>query len=141
MASMTASDPIMFYSSKPRLIHMAANILFAPILLYLVGVWPWPPTAPHYIVFAITLLIAVHYLRQRWHKPRFVLDDKGLFCGKFYASENIYRADATLRSVQLTLLEDGKIKQKVVSLGWASREDYKTMIQLLSERFRREVPE
>ena len=138
---MTESEPIEFYSSKPRLIHMAANILFAPILLYLLGVWAWPPTLPHYIVFAITLLMAVHYLRQRWHTPRLVLDEKGLFCGSFYPAENIYRADATLRSVQLTLLKDGKVKQKIISLGWASKEDYKAIVQLLSDRYQREVPE
>ena len=120
---------------------MAANILFAPILLYLVGVWPWPPAVPHYIVFGITLLMAIHYLRQRWHSPRLVLDDKGLFCGAFYPAENIYRADATLRSVQLTMLKDGKVKQKIVSLGWASKDDYSSIVQLLSERFQREVPE
>ena len=138
---MTDSETIKFYSSKPRLIHMAANILFAPILLYLVGIWSWPPTAPHYIVFAITLLMAVHYLRQRWHTPRLVLDDKGLLCGSFYSAENIYRADPTLRSVQLTILKDGKVKQKIVSLGWANKNDYRAIVQLLSERFKREVPE
>lgn len=138
---MTESESIKFYSSKPRLIHMAANILFAPILLYLLGVWPWPPTVQHYIVFAITLLIAINYLRQRWHTPRLILDDKGLFCGSFYPAENIYRADPTLRSVQLTMLKDGKVKQKIVSLGWASKEDYRSIVQLLSERFKREVPE
>jgi hypothetical protein len=120
---------------------MAANILFAPILLYLLGVWAWPPTMPHYIVFAITLLMSMHYLRQRWRVPRLVLDEKGLFCGAFYPAENIYRADATLRSVQLTVLKDGKVKQKIISLGWASREDYKAIVLLLAERYHREVPE
>ena len=138
---MSDNEPIKFYSSKPRLIHMAANILFAPILLYLLGVWSWPPTLPHYIVFVITLLMALHYLRQRWHTPRLVLDEKGLFCGAFYAAENIYRADATLRSVQLTVLKDGKVKQKIVNLGWASRKDYKAIVQLLTERYRRDIPE
>lgn len=138
---MTDSESIKFYSSKPRLIHMAANILFAPILLYLLGLWAWPPVLPHYIVFAITLLMAVRYLRQRWHAPRLVLDEKGLFCGTFYPAEDIYRTDATMRAVQLTVLKDGKVKQEIISLGWASREDFKTIIQLLSERFHREVPE
>ena len=138
---MTDNESIKFYSSKPRLIHMAANILFAPILLYLLGVWAWPPTLPHYIVFVIALLMALQYLRQRWHTPRLMLDEKGLFCGTFYPAENIYRADATLRSVQLTVLKDGKVKQKIVNLGWASREDYKAIVQLLTERYRRDIPE
>jgi len=120
---------------------MAVNIAVAPLLLYLLGVWPWPPAVQHYIVFAITLLIALNYLRQRWHNPRLVLDDKGLFCGAFYPAENIYRADATLRSVQLTILKNGKVKQKIVSLGWASKDDYRAIVQLLGERFKREVPE
>jgi hypothetical protein len=40
----------------------------------------------------------------------------------------------------LSILKDGKVKEKIISLGWASREDYKAIIALLSERFQREVP-
>jgi hypothetical protein len=42
--------------------------------------------------------------------------------------------------VVLTILKDGKVKDKVVSLGWSSREDYRSIVTLLSERFQREVP-
>ena len=130
----------LFYSSKPRLIHVALNIAFAPVLLYLFGAWVWPPALPHYIAFAITGLMGLHYAGKRWHAPRLVLDDKGLFCGKFYPSENIYRAEGSLRSVTLTVLTDGKIKEKIIPLGWASRDDYRAIVKLLSERFQREVP-
>ncbi|MDH3859022.1 MAG: hypothetical protein OEV07_13605 [Gammaproteobacteria bacterium] len=130
----------LYYSSKPRLIHMALNIAFAPVLLYLLGVWAWPPVLPHYIVFAITSLMALHYARKRWTAPRLVLDEKGLYCGSFYPAENIYRAEGSIRSVTLTVLTDGKVKEKIISLGWASRDDYKAIVQLLSERFQREVP-
>ena len=68
-----------FYSSKPRVIHMAINIGIAPALLYLVGLWPWPPTLPHYITFFITGLIGMRYAKQRLHQPRLALDDKGLY--------------------------------------------------------------
>ncbi len=129
-----------FYSSKPRVIHMALNIALAPILLYLLGVWAWPPAIPHTIVFVITGLMALHYARQRWTAPRLVLDEKGLYCGTFYPVENIYRAEGSIRSVTLTVLKDGKVKEKIVSLGWASREDYQSIVQLLSKRFQREVP-
>ena len=129
-----------FYSSKPRVIHMALNIAFAPILLYLLGVWAWPPLIPHYIVFAITGLMALQFARQRWTAPRLVLDESGLTCGAFYSADNIYKAEGSIRSVTLKMLKDGKLKEKVISLGWASREDYKTIVQLLSERFQREVP-
>ncbi len=129
-----------FYSSKPRVIHMALNIALAPLLLYLLGAWAWPPAIPHYIVFVITGLMALHYVRRRWTAPRLALDEKGLHCGSFYPVENIYRAEGSIRSVTLTLLKDGKVKEKIISLGWASREDYKTIVQLLSDRFQREVP-
>ena len=39
------------------------------------------------------------------------------------------------------MLMDGKVKQKIVSLGQASKDDYSSIVQLLSERFQREVPE
>ena len=129
-----------FYSSKPRVIHMALNIALAPILLYLLGAWAWPPAIPHAIVFAITGLMALHYARQRWIAPRLVLDEKGLYCGALYPVENIYRAEPSLRSVTLTILADGKVKTKVVSLGWASKVDCQTIQQLLADRFQREVP-
>jgi hypothetical protein len=129
-----------FYSSKPRVIHMALNIALAPLLLYLLGAWAWPPVIPHYIVFAISGLMALQFARQRWTVPRLVLDESGLTCGVFYPTDNIYKAEGSIRSVTLKMLKDGKLKEKVISLGWASREDYKTIVQLLSERFQREVP-
>jgi hypothetical protein len=129
-----------FYASKPRILHMALNIALAPVLLYLLGAWSWPPSLPHYIVFAITALMALHYSRRHWTTPRLVLDDSGLTCGKFYPNDNIYKATPAIRSIVLTVLQDGKVKEKVVSLGWSSREDYRTIVQLLSERFQREVP-
>ena len=72
--------------------------------------------------------------------PRLVLDESGLQCGAFYAADNIYKAEPAIRSVVLTILKDGKVKEKIVSLGWASRDDYKSIIALLTERFQREVP-
>ena len=135
-----AQEPRVFYSNKPRLIHMAVNIAIAPVLLYLLGAWPWPPVLPHYIVFAITTLMALRFARRRWSAPRLVLDASGLSCGRFYAADDIYRAEPSMRAVSLTLLADGKVKTKVISLGWASREDCHAIQQLLAQRFQREVP-
>ena len=129
-----------FFASKPRILHMALNIALSPLLLYLLGAWSWPPQVPHYIVFAITALMALNYAHRHWSTPRLVLDESGLTCGDFYATENVYRAVPAIRSVVLTILKDGKVKEKVVSLGWSSRADYKTIVQLLVERFQREVP-
>jgi hypothetical protein len=130
----------LFYASKPRILHMAANIALSPLLLYLLGAWSWPPQLPHYIVFVISALMALNYSRRHWNTPRLELDESGLQCGAFYAADNIYKAEPAMRSVVLTILKDGKVKDKVVSLGWASRDDYKAIIALLTERFQREVP-
>ena len=46
-----------------------------------------------------------------------------------------------MRAVTLKLLEDGKVKTKVISLGWASREDCHAIQQLLAQRFQRELPD
>ncbi len=137
---MVSETKHVFYASKPRTVHMALNITLAPLLLYLLGAWSWPPQLPHYIVFAITALMGLHYARRHWSTPRLVLDDSGLQCGNFYAADNIYKAEPAIRSVVLTILKDGKVKEKILSLGWSSRDDYKAIVQLLGERFQREVP-
>ena len=137
---MNEPQAIRFYSSKPRLIHMAANIALAPVLLYLVGFWPWPPTLPHYITFAITGLIAMRYARQRWHQPRLVIDDRGLTCGEFYPWESIRHMQTVMRAFKLTLMQDdGQMRQKVLNLGWASNDDFKTIVRLLTERFEQQA--
>lgn len=133
---MNEPQPIQFYSSKPRLIHMALNISLAPALLYLVGFWPWPPTLPHYITFGITGLIAMRYARLRWHQPRLIIDDRGLTCGEFYPWESIRHVQTVMRAFKLTLMqEDGQVRQKVLNLGWASNDDFKTIVRIITERF------
>jgi len=140
MSAMSTESKHIFYSSKLRILHMTLNIALAPILLYLLGAWSWPPQLPHYFVFAITALMGLHYARRHWSTPRLVLDETGLQCGDFYAAGDIYKADAAIRSVVLTILRDGKVKEKIISLGWASRDDYRTIVQLLGERFQRDLP-
>ena len=137
---MNNGEAAAFYPSRKKLVHMAVNIALAPVVLYFLGAWQWPPVLPHYIVFAMTSLMALHYARKRWSAPRLVLDADGLHCGDSYAADDIYKAEPAIRAVVLTVLRDGKVKEKIVSLGWASRDDYKTIVQLLAERFQREVP-
>ena len=132
---MSDDQAIQFYSSKPRLVHMALNIALAPVLLYLVGIWPWPPTLPHYITFAFTGLIGHRYARQRWNQPRLIVDERGITCGEFYAWESIHQVQTVMRALKLTLMRDGEMKQKVLNLGWASNDDFKTIVQLIATRF------
>ena len=137
----TTNNEHVFYPSKPRVIHMAINIALAPVLLYLLGIWPWPPTLPHYVTFFITGLIGMRYARQRLGQARLALDDKGLYCGEFYPAESIRNVQTVMRALKLTLLQDGEVREKIINLGWASNDDFKTIVQLVSKRFQREAPE
>ena len=132
---MSETSPQVFYSSKPRLVHVALNIALAPVLLYLFGIWSLPPTLPHYITFAITGLIGHRYARRRWSTPRLVLDDDGLHCGEFYPAESIQRVDRVMRAMKLRVLVDGAVQDRVISLGWASNADFKVIVALLHDRF------
>ena len=133
----TAGDSLVFYSSKPRVIHMALNIALAPVLLYLLGIWPWPPTLPHYITFFITGLIGMRYARQRLGQVRLAIDDKGLYSDEFYPAESIRNVQTVMRALKLTLLQDGEVKEKIINLGWASNDDFRTIVRLMGERFQR----
>ena len=132
---MNTTEQINFYSSKRRLIHVASNIWISPALLYLIGVWAWPPTMPHFIAFFITAIIAIRYVKQRWSNPRMVFDSEGLYCGEYYPAESIQKVEPVLRSLKLSLIKDGETRDKVISLGWASNDDLKTIIILADERF------
>ena len=132
---MSDEEKINFYSGKPRLIHIAANIAMAPALLYLVRLWPWPPTIVHLSVFAITTIIAFRYLIKHWHTPRLIIDDKGLYYGEFYPAESICKTESTLKSLTLTLTEGDETRIKVLNLGWASSDDFKAIHDLIKNRF------
>ena len=125
---MSESAVLEFYSSKPRLIHMGVNIWLAPVLLYLVGIWPWPPSLVHVAVFVITGVFAVRFVRQRWDRPRLVISDEGITFGVLYARDAIRRVQPVLRSLKLILVTDEGMSEKVISLGWASNEDFKIIV-------------
>lgn len=132
---MSTVEPIHFYSSRPRLIHMAVNIWISPALLYLIGIWAWPPALPHFIAFFITGILAIRYAKQRWGSPRMVFDSEGLYCGEYYPAESIQKVEAVMRALKLSLIKDGESKDKVISLGWASNDDLKKIVKLADERF------
>ncbi len=133
---MSDTAPEVFYPSKPKLVHMAINIALAPVLLYIVGLWPWPPTLPHYITFGFTGLIGMRYAKLRWDKPRLVVDDDGIHCGHFYPWSAIRQMQTVMRAVRLTLLDDsGEVKQKLVNLGWASNDDFKKILAVIDRRY------
>ncbi len=64
-----------------------------------------------------------------------VFDSEGLYCGEYYPAESIQKVEPVLRSLKLSLIKDGETRDKVISLGWASNDDLKTIIILADERF------
>lgn len=132
---MTDTGAQTFYASKPRLVHVAANIALAPVVLYLFGIWSLPPTLPHYVTLTITSLIAYRYARKRWGIPRLVIDEAGLHCDEFIPAESIQQVDRIMRALKLQVLVDGVTTEKVVNLNWASNQDFKIILDLVSRRF------
>lgn len=77
----------------------------------------------------------MRYVKQRWSNPRMVFDSEGLYCGEYYLAESIQKVEPVMRSLKLSLTKDGESKDKVINLGWASKEDFKTIVKLAVERF------
>ncbi len=138
---MSDSEQYIFYSSKRHVIHMGINIAIAPFLLYLIQIWAWPPVLPHYIVFAITTMLAFRYMRKNMQTPRLMIDDAGVHADQLYPAESIYKAVPAYRSITLSYLLEDRIKTRTFGLGWASRADCETIQQLLTDRFQREIPD
>ncbi len=114
---------------------MAINIAFAPALLYLVGLWQWPPGVPHLLVFAITTVLAFRYLKPRWTQPQLTLDERGLYCGRLYSTASIQRVTPIVRALKLELSDENGVSEKTLNLNWASRDDFKTIVETTSGRF------
>lgn len=123
-----------YFFSRPRLIHIASNIALSPILLYLIGLWPWPPTLPHLIVFAITGIIAVRYVKKRWTTPQMVIDENAIHCGGVYPFEDIVKVEQVMRSLRITMRTEQQEATSVVSLNWSKATDLEEILQIVNER-------
>ena len=129
-----------FFYSKLQLFHLAVNIGLAPALFYVVRIWSWPPQPDHAILFAISSLVAVHFVRRRMKTPKLTVTEAGVTFGKFYPAEIIYQAKPEIRSITLTMYADKQVTQRIIHLGWASKEDRELIQKLLSEKFQRDLP-
>ena len=131
---MTEQQPAIFYSSKPRLVHIGLNIALAPGLLYLFGLWSLPPTLPHYIMFFITGLIAHRFVRQRWDRPRLIIDDTHIDFGEQIPIESIDRVERFMRALKVQYSVEGTAQEKVIGLSWASNADFRSIVALVDQR-------
>jgi len=126
---------VSFYPGKNQLIPIAFNIAVAPLLLYLIGLWPWPPTVLHIAVFALTSIMAVRFVKHHLQKARMVIDEAGIHCGKSYPAENIRGVKPYMRALKVRVDVDGNETEKVINLWWASNEDLQVIFQQTAERY------
>lgn len=132
---MNDQNPVVFYPGKAQLMPVVLNIAVSPLLLYLVRLWPWPPTILHLGVFVLTTVIAVRYLRSQLKKPRLVFDEPGIIGKTTYPAGNIQGIKPYMRALRVWVTIDGKEKEKVINLWWASKEDLQRIFSIASERY------
>ena len=123
--------PAKFYSSKTRLVHTAINIGLAPALLYILKIWPWPPTMVHLVVFAVTTTIGVRFARMRWGIARLVIDDVGIHTNYgVFEKDKIVSLKPQFGSLQVVHNTDQGQKEDKIKLTWASSDDLKKIFEL-----------
>lgn len=128
-------NPVSFYPGKKQLIPLAFNIAIAPMLLYLLGFWPWPPTVLHIAVFALTSTMAVRFVKHHLQKARLVIDDAGIHCGRSYPANSIRGVKPYMRGLKVWIDKDGSEIEKVINLWWASKDDLQVIFQQATERY------
>ena len=134
---MSEQKTVAFFPGKTQLMPVTFNIAVAPFVLYLIGIWPWPPTVWHLGVFGVTTVIAVRYLRTRLARPGLILDEKGIhYGGRSYVDTEIEGVKPYMRALKIRVSQDGNVSEKVINLWWASREDVQAIISLVSQRYK-----
>ena len=134
---MNEQEAVVFYPGKAKLIPIALNIAVVPMLLYFSGVWPWPPTTLHMIVFILTTIVAVKFIQRSIKKPRLIFDNEGIHCGgSTYPTELIISIQPNMRALRIKFDQEGKEKEKVLNLWWASKKDIKRIYEIAAERYK-----
>ena len=110
-------------------------LLSAPVLLYLFGLWAWPPSGVHLLTFALTSIIAWRFFSSRWKKVRLIIDDSGIDCGIRYPTESIVSVKPFMRAVKLRLTQENGESEATVNLAWASNRDFSEIVSRLDQQF------
>ena len=132
---MTDQNPVIFYPGKKQLMPIVFNIAVSPLLLYLFRLWPWPPTMLHLGAFVLTTLIAMRYLKSQRKKPRLVFDEPGIISKIDFPAEHIKGVKPYMRALRIWIDVDGREKEKVINLWWASKEDLQRIFTIARERY------
>ncbi len=134
---MSEQESVVFYPGKAKLIPVALNIAIAPMLLYFSGVWPWPPTVLHILVFVLTAIIAFQFVKRSLKKPRMIFDNKGIhYGGVIYPTESIIAIKPYMRALKIKIDKEGKEKEKVVNLWWAGKDDIRKIYETATARYK-----
>ncbi len=132
---MAESSEIVFYPGRRRLVHIALNIALAPLLLYLLRIWSWPPGAVHLGVFGITAIMGFRFFRSRSGKPRLRFDDAGLHYKTSYAASAIRGVKAEIGSMKIWVEDEQGLHEHLINLWWANRDDMQEIVRVASERY------
>ncbi len=133
---MSEQEPVVFYPGKIKLIPIALNIAVAPMLLYFLGLWPWPPTALHFAVFALTAIVAFQFVKRSIKKPRMIFDNEGIhFGGVSYPTKSIISIQPYMRALRIKFDKEGKEKEKIANLWWASKDDIRRIYEIATARY------
>ena len=134
---MNEQESVVFYPGKAKLIPIGLNIAVVPMLLYFSGVWPWPPTNLHIFVFILTTIVAVQFIKRSVKKPRLIFDNEGIHCGGVtYPTGLIISIQPYMRALRIKFNKDGKEKEKVLNLWWASKKDIQRIYEIATKRYK-----
>lgn len=129
-------EPAIFYPGKKQLLPIAFNIAVAPMLLYLFGLWSWPPTLVHLIAFIFTSIIAIRFVRGHLAQPALVFDQLGIHQPKqFYPAEQIKAVKPHFRSLKIQLEVDGESVEKSIGLWWAGGDIIESIYRETGNRY------
>ena len=128
-------NPIIFYPGKKQLMPIVVNIAISPLLLYLFRLWPWPPTSLHMAAFFLTGILALRFYRNQLKKPKLVFDQPGIISSVTYAADDIVGVKPYMRALKVWVMIEGREKEKVINLWWASKEDLQRISSLATERY------
>jgi hypothetical protein len=129
-------EPVTFYPGKKQLLPIAFNIAVAPMLLYLLGLWAWPPSLVHLVAFVFTSLIAIRFVRSHQAQPALMFDQEGIRLKRqFYPVEQIKAVKPYMRTLKIQLEIDGKTSEKVVNLWWAGGDIIESIYREATTRY------
>ena len=133
---MNEQNQILFFPGKIQLLPISFNIAISPMLLYLSGLWPWPPSPLHAVVFILAIVVAVRFTRKSITRPRLIFDENGIqFAGVTYRSDSIVGVLPYMKALRVWINTDEGEKERLINLWWASKDDIRKIFEIATTRY------